>query len=220
MGQTEALQGAGGLPEIADWLEQLIGAQCGDRPFAMIGNSLGSLLVQEMADRFATQILGMALLAPLVFPSRAERTVPERRVLREDRALLDSLPAHEAEHYAQMAVIQSAENWQRFDNHVLPGIRAVNLRSMVKLSKRYFLNELPVHRANQLACPVVMICGKQDHITGFTDPMKLAARYPAAEIMVIPLAGHNVHLDQPERVAQHLTVWSEKVQGFFLTREL
>ncbi|WPR63535.1 alpha/beta hydrolase [Glutamicibacter protophormiae] len=214
MGQTAGLKGAGGLPEIADWLEALIRRQCGQRPFAMVGNSLGSLLAQEMGDRFGEQVAGIAMLAPLVFPLHAQRTVPPREILHSDPSLLAGLPLQDAEHYEKMSVLQTVENWQRFSIHVLPGIRSVNLRSMVKLSKRYFLDELPVERAGTLDCPVLMLCGQQDHVTGFADPRKLAARYPSAEITVVPSAGHNVHLDQPDIVAGEMTRWSRAVLAY------
>ncbi|MGP7814163.1 alpha/beta fold hydrolase [Glutamicibacter soli] len=214
MGGTAALDGAGGLPEIADWLEQLIRRQCGERPFAMIGNSLGSLLAQEMADRFGPQVVGMAMLAPLVYPAHSQRTVPPREILLQDPELLAGLPTQDADHYQQMSVLQTVENFQRFRTHALPGIRAVNLRSLAKLSKRYFLDELPVERTSQLACPVLMLCGMQDHVTGFADPGRLAARYPSAEIVVVPAAGHNVHLDQPDIAAEEITAWSRAVRAF------
>ena len=214
MGGTAALDDAGGLPEIADWLEQLIRRQCGDRPFAMIGNSLGSLLAQEMGDRFGAQVVGIAMLAPLVYLAHSQRTVPPREILLQDSELLAGLPVQDADHYKQMSVLQTVENWQRFRTHVMPGIRAVNLRSLAKLSKRYFLDELPVERTGQLACPVLMLCGRQDHVTGFADPRRLAARYPSAEIVVVPSAGHNVHLDQPDIVAEEITGWSRAVRAF------
>lgn len=214
MGGTAALDGAAGLPEIADWLQQLIRRQCGDRPFAMIGNSLGSLLAQEMGDRFGAQVMGIAMLAPLVYPAHSQRTVPPREILLQDPELLAGLPAQDADHYKQMSVLQTVENWQRFRAHALPGIRAVNLRSLAKLSKRYVLDELPVERTGQLRCPVLMLCGKHDHVTGFADPRRLAARYPSAEIVVVPAAGHNVHLDQPDIVAEEITGWAKAVSAF------
>ncbi|WP_190263788.1 alpha/beta fold hydrolase [Glutamicibacter nicotianae] len=47
-GTCPPLENSGGLPELASWLEALIRQTAGEGRFALLGNSLGALLCQEM----------------------------------------------------------------------------------------------------------------------------------------------------------------------------
>ncbi|MBD4448472.1 alpha/beta fold hydrolase, partial [Xanthomonas citri pv. citri] len=73
-GRTSALQDDGGLPELAAWLVDWIRAEVGERPFAVLGNSLGGLLARHVAAEFGAQVLGLGLLAPVVDPDEDRRT--------------------------------------------------------------------------------------------------------------------------------------------------
>lgn len=222
-GTCPPLDGTGGLPELATWLEERIKRIAGTGKFALLGNSLGGLLCQEMADRFPNQVQGLFLLAPAVFPDNARRTLPEAQVLVEDPQLIAQLEPKQAQLFQEVAVIQSPQTWKRFVSWVLPGLECANLRAMAKLSRRYVLDTLPVNRESQLNIPVSILCGKQDHVTGYQDPERLAHRYPAMRMVVLDPAGHNLHLEQPEQVAFELQDWSCRIgniRGLFPEREV
>ncbi|HJX77776.1 alpha/beta fold hydrolase [Glutamicibacter sp.] len=211
-GGTPALAGKSGLPEIADWLQNLLVSQLGTQAFVLIGNSLGGLLAQEMADRFESQILGLVLLAPVIRPAAEERNLPARSIIHEDEVLLAELGTVNAGHYAQMSVLQTRANWEQFEKHVLPGVLSADLRVMAHLSKRYYLETLPVDRDQVWNMPVLIACGMQDHIVGFKDAKELLKRYPNASFLELERAGHNVHIDQPEILAQALEHWMQLLQ--------
>ncbi|MGO2479828.1 alpha/beta fold hydrolase [Glutamicibacter ardleyensis] len=211
-GGTPALPGRAGLPEYANWLQALLKDQLGTEPFALIGNSLGGLLAQEMADRFGKQILGMVLLAPVIRPAPEERNLPARSIVHEDEVLLEELGNINAGHYAQTSVIQTRANWEQFERHVLPGVLSADLRAMAYLSQRYYLDTLPVDRKHVWTMPVLIACGMQDHIVGFKDAKALLERYPNASFLELEHAGHNVHIDQPEILAQALDRWLDSVR--------
>ncbi|WP_345469949.1 alpha/beta hydrolase [Glutamicibacter ectropisis] len=210
-GDREPLSNAGGLPEIADWLENEIPSIVGERPFALLGNSMGGLLCQEMADRFAPAVRGMFLIAPVVYAVGEQRTLPRQSVSVRDQELLNSLSKRERELFTDVSVIQSRWAWEEFSRWVLPGLLSANLRAMAKLSKRYFLEPLPVHRKEQLMFPVTVVCGRNDHVTGFKDPEQLQSRYPNLNLKVIDDAGHNVHIEQQEIVERELRAWAKEL---------
>lgn len=212
-GTCPPLENSGGLPELASWLEALIRQTAGEGRFALLGNSLGALLCQEMADRFPGQAQGLFLLAPVVFPDAARRTVPEQQVSVADPLLLAELDPHHAQLFSDVAVVQSPEAWRKFAQWVLPGLDCANLRAMAKLSRRYFLDPPPVERGNHLDIPVTIVCGKQDHVTGYLDPERLVHRYPLMKLCVLEPAGHNVHLEQPEQVLAELRDWAQRTGG-------
>lgn len=210
-GGTARLAGRAGLAELAQWLQELLQEHLGSEPFALIGNSMGGFLAQEMADRLGNQLLGMVLIAPVTRPQPAQRHVPARHIVHEDELLLEELGGAEAGHYGQMSVIQTRANWELFEKHVLPGIRSADLRAMAHLSRGYDMDVLPVDRTAQWQMPVLIVCGRQDHIVGFTDAQELLRRYPKARYVELDRAGHNVHLDQPEVFAQELGHWVAKL---------
>lgn len=217
-GESDPLSNAGGLPELADWLESEIHSIIGDGPFAVLGNSMGGLLCQEIADRFEDAVQGIFLIAPAVYPDSEQRTLPERAVAIHDQELFLSLSKRDAELFADVAVIQTRDAWEEFSKWVLPGILSANLRAMAKLAKRYFLAPLPLHRENQLSIPVSIVCGRDDHVTGFEDPQRLTLRYPDLHLRIIESAGHNVHIEQPALVAHEIRAWAERVQRLPLSK--
>jgi len=211
-GGTPALGDDGGLPALADWLDDAAGELTGGRPFAVVGNSLGGLLARELAARHPEQVLGLALLAPVVDPDHSRRTVPEQTVLRRDEELLRSLKPGEALKYQEMAVVQSRENWERFRTAALPGLKAADVRAMDRLAEGYVLEPAPDARLSGYATPVLIVAGRQDHVVGFEDQESLAGRFPDARYAALDEAGHNVHLDQPEAVRDLLREWAARIR--------
>lgn len=207
-GKTPALAGEGGLPEIAEWCHEVVGSLVGDRPFAAVGNSLGGLIVRELVARRPHQILGFALLAPVVHPDPARRTTPQKVVLRRDPELLASLDPTDAKLFADMAVVQTEANWLRFREAALPGLQLADSGAMERLAARYVLPQQPDARIRGYDRPVLIVVGRQDHVVGFEDQAGLALDFPSATYVVLDEAGHNVHLDQPQAVHTQLRQWA------------
>ncbi|MCG7322974.1 alpha/beta fold hydrolase [Arsenicicoccus bolidensis] len=209
-GQTPPLIGRGGLPDVTDWLDELTSELIGSSSFAVVANSLGGLLARDLVARRPAQCLGMALLAPVVDPAHERRTVPERCVLVEDHDLLASIAPADAVTYAEMAVLQSRENWLRFQRAALPGITAADDDAMRRIGDLY---ELPHSNEDRLVLdrPVLVVAGKRDHIVGYEDQDALSRRFPRSTYAALDGAGHNVHLDQPELVRALLREWRSAV---------
>lgn len=210
-GSTARLHAPGGLPEIAEWLDHAVAELLGSARFAVVGNSLGGLLARDLAARRPDQVLGMALLAPVVDPVAAHRTLPDHVVLETDAALLETLDAVDRGPYTELAVIQTEGNWQRFRRAALPGIRAADLRAMARLGQRYTLPEPPEERLSGCDRPVLIIAGKQDSVVGFEDQLVLASQFPRVTCAALDAAGHNVHLDQPDVVHALLAEWGDRI---------
>ena len=211
-GGTPALPGRGGLPDVADWLDDMVGSVIGHRPFAMIGSSLGGLLVRDLVGRRFPQCLGFALLAPVVDPVQGNRTLPEPSVVLEDDALLESLSATDAEEYCEVAVVRTRDNWERFRRAALPGIRAADPDAMRRLGELYELPEPPDERLDGFEQPVLIIAGRQDAVVGYQDQQNLSEFFPHATCAVLDQAGHNVHLDQPQTVRELLRNWLRRME--------
>lgn len=211
-GRTPPMRGRGGLPDLADWLDDAVGRLIGSTPFAVLGNSLGGLLARDLVARRRRQCVGLALLAPVVDPVRERRVLPEGGAVIEDSGLLRSLPARDAEAYAELAVVQSLENWERFRRAALPGIRAADGQAMQRIGDLYELPVSPDEALDGFERPVLIVVGKQDAIVGYEDQWALSQRFGRATYAALDQAGHNVHLDQPHVVRTLLGDWLRRVR--------
>lgn len=203
-GATPALPGAGGLREMADWLDALTSELIGDGPFAVLANSMGAALGRNLVARRRGQVRGLALVAPLVVLDLERRILPEKTVLRADPGLLAALDPDDAAEYEDVAVVQDRGNWEAFAAAVLPGLRAANQGAMERLWRGYRLEE----RLGVFDGPALLIAGRQDHVVGFRDQLDLMHDWPRAELAVLDRAGHNVHLDRPEATRRLLIDWA------------
>ena len=66
-------------------------------------------------------------------------------------------------------------------------------------------------RLGEIECPVLVLVGEHDaKFTGLGR--RLADALPDAELVVVPDAGHSVHLEQPEATAAALATWLERLE--------
>lgn len=211
-GRTPPLPDPGGLPELADWLVDQVAQLVGERRFAVLASSLGGLLARHLLAEFGTQVAGLALVAPVVFPDPAERALPDRTVIERDEALLAHLDSGEREQFTTIAARQTADSWHAFRDHALPGIRTAHPEAMARLSQRYFLDPAPGSAA-LFDRPTLIITGKQDHIVGHADQLVLLDHFTAATYVALDGAGHNVHLEQPAIAGQLVRDWASRVEA-------
>ena len=210
-GGTVALDAPGGLPELADWLDRMAAELIGSAPFAVVGTSLGALLARELAARRPQRCLGMALLAPVVDSVPENRTLPEPVVLVTDPVLLSSLPEPDALAYAELAVVQSPENWERYRDVVSPGQKVADEAAMERLWQRYALPSSPDEGPVGYHRPVLLVTGRQDAVVGFAGQWRLGQHFPHASYALLDRAGHNIQVDQPQLVRQLLRSWAADV---------
>lgn len=210
-GQTPPLPGKGGLAEIADWLNDVVVEVTGGHSFALIGNSLGGYLARGIAAAHREQCLGMALLAPVVNPNHSQRTLPRHEVIVADPMLLASLSLMQRAKYEEIAVVQTRENWEKFQRCALPGILAADPDAMSRINSEYILPTNPDEYLDNYRKPVLIVTGKQDAIVGYKDQWDLARTFLHSTYAALDCAGHNVHLDQPHQVRALLTTWLENI---------
>lgn len=185
----------------------------GGARFAVLGDSYGGMIARALAARLGDRVLGLGLLCPAIVADRTHRTLPPRTVLREDPALLASLGPRDAAEYAEMAVVQSAENWALFRDHVLPGIRCADQEALDRIAPGYALPAEPEDVAEAFPNPTLVVTGRQDHVVGFADAAALLGHYPRATFAVLDGAGHNAHLDRPGPVAALVDDWLSRVKA-------
>ncbi|NEG96904.1 alpha/beta fold hydrolase [Bifidobacterium sp. SMB2] len=211
-GKTPALDGAGGLPEMADWLQSIIDDIVGPRTaFAMVGNSMGGALAREILARESERVLGLALIAPVVDPRHAHRRVGEHVIADPNPKLTHALPQEQVFDFITMGVNQSFEAWRRYQRFILPGVRLCDREACRRLGERYFLNDVPEQVFGTFGGPTLIVTGHEDQIVGYEDQRALLPHYPNTRFVVLDNAGHNLHIDRPKETGRLLTDWAGKV---------
>lgn len=211
-GGSPALPDPGDLQHMADWLMARIETLVGDRPFALVGSSLGGLLARHVVAQLGGQVVGLALIAPVVDPDPRHRTLPALEAVERDAALLDGLTPSEREEFTSMTARQTRETWALFRDHVLPGVGCADPDAMHRLASRYRLDADPDERMGCFTPPALVLVGRQDHVVGFEDQFALAdSHFPRATFVALYGAGHNVHLDCPEISSALVEQWARDV---------
>ena len=214
MGRSDAGPEVDSSDAVADAVVAFVRQELGDEPFAVLGSSYGGMIARHLVAELRDQVLGLALLAPLIEADPGDRDVPERVVLVEDAALLRALDPADAREYAEMAVVQSPEGWALFREHALPGLRSYRPDVVERLQARYALTTEPEDRSAPFGRPTLLVTGRQDHVVGHRAAAALVERhYPRATTAVLDRAGHNVHLDQPVLTAALLRDWLTRMEA-------
>jgi pimeloyl-ACP methyl ester carboxylesterase len=194
MGRSAGVPAAS-TDDVLDALEQVVDAEIGTEPFAVL------------AARRPGQVAGVGLLCPVV---GEVRDLPPRHVARADPALLAALDPEDAEAFAEVAVVQSPATWALFRDHVLPGLRAADQAALARIRARYAPSRTPEADA-PFAGPTLLVAGRHDHVVGYRDALRLLADHPRATVAVLDDAGHNAHLERPDVAGALVTEWLGRV---------
>jgi pimeloyl-ACP methyl ester carboxylesterase len=61
----------------------------------------------------------------------------------------------------------------------------------------------------KIACPTLVLCGREDALTPLSDSEFIAASIPGARLVVVEACGHMSTMERPEEVNQALRDWLE-----------
>jgi len=179
----------------------------GDRPFAVIGNSFGGMIARHVAHVLRDQVLGLAILAGVYEPTHQARSLPPRRVVREDPSVL-ALAGTVRDDYEEMTVVQSEATLEAFTRYALPGLLGANQTILERVAAEYALSVEPeVAHPAPFEAPSLHLFGRQDHVTGYEDGLKLRNHYVRGTYAVLDAAGHNAHLERPDLTAALVKDW-------------
>ena len=193
--------------DVVDAIEAEIRSRIGTGTFAVLGSSFGGMMARRVAHDFREQVLGVALIAPVIIAEHARRRVPARHVHVAAPEVVASLGAS-AESYLQMTVIQSRRSADTFLKYALPGIEVADEAAMARIAADYSLRVEPeVASPEPFTQPTLFLTGRHDHVVGYEDAWELMPHYPNATFITMAAAGHNMHLDQPEYVDQVISQW-------------
>jgi pimeloyl-ACP methyl ester carboxylesterase len=134
MGKSPAGPEIDSADAVAEAVASFARTTFGNERFAVLGNSFGGMIARHIVAEFGDQVLGLALLCPVAVADHGSRIVPSQTVLQKDQTLLASINSVDAADYEAMAVVQSPENWSRFRESVLPGLRSYDQAAIQRIS--------------------------------------------------------------------------------------
>ena len=192
-------------------LREFIDTEIGDEPFVVIGESYGGYLARGLITERPEQVLGLGLICPIgVALEHAERTVPEHIVLELDADAIAGLTPEEAEDFTGITVLQTADVLRQYQQDVVPGLDAMDVEAMDRIRKNWALTIAP-ESGPVYTRPSLILCGRQDSVTGYEDQYSLLPHYPRATYAVLDMAGHNLQIEQPALLDVLLRDWLARV---------
>jgi pimeloyl-ACP methyl ester carboxylesterase len=208
--QTEALAGSARsrTPDLTAYesiaaMADAVLSQAPDR-FAMAGFSMGGCVALEVVGRVPDRVSRLALLST----SASGLLPPIRQRLQDaitrieaggfDDYLEDAFPSYVAPERIYDRSLR--RTFADMGKSLGPAVAVRQIRAL--LEYRGFGGCL-----GRIACPTVVICGREDRRTPVAAHEELATLIPGAKIRVIERAGHFTPLEEPKAVTEALRGW-------------
>jgi pimeloyl-ACP methyl ester carboxylesterase len=175
-----------------------------DGPIIAIGHSMGARVAMEMAHLAPDRIEKLVLIDTGI-DSRRDGEEAKRQVL-VDLAFTEGMEALADRWLPPMLHVDRVE-----DHALLAPLKAMVMRATPEQHQRQIRallnrpNLLP--RLSDIACPTLVMVGRQDRWSPLAQHEEMAARIPNAELVVIEDSGHMTLLEQPEQVSRALLRW-------------
>jgi pimeloyl-ACP methyl ester carboxylesterase len=171
-------------------------------PFALAGLSMGGYVALEIVRQAPERVARLALVDTQPRPDSEEQTQRRRAFVDQVReggfdgvvAALVPLTMH-PDHVAALE-----QEFTAMAQRVGP---AVFLRQQAAIIAR----PDSVPSLSAIACPTLVVCGREDQITPLEGSELMAAEIPGARLEVLEHCGHMSSLEQPGAVTALLREW-------------
>jgi pimeloyl-ACP methyl ester carboxylesterase len=212
------LPGHGGSPgdpalASADFLVEALVAFAGttcDSPPAIVGHSYGGYLAQGLARDIAPVLPGMFLVCPVVEPDFVKRRVLPERVV-EKTADVHFASPDEQRTFAGETVVQTAAMLERWRAAMESGHRVQDHAFVNAVRARYVMSRPHLRALADLTCPVAIVEGRDDAVTGFEDALLLVRTIRDVTYTVLPRCGHLPQLEAAEPLAMLFRAWLSRL---------
>lgn len=210
MGKSKASKSIKKSDDILDVILAFIEAVIPEQKFILVGESYGGYLARALVQRKSTQILGLLLICPLMYPGYRKGNVPKLRVLEKDSLFLESLDDKEKSYFEYITIVQNRKVWERFKTDIYDALINQDsnfLNNVLDGAFTYDIDKLE----KPFDKPSLILVGKQDTEVGYKDQFKLLEEYPRASFAVLDKAGHNLQIEQVKLFNSLVYEWLERI---------
>jgi len=200
-GRTPAPETIRSADDILDVLMGFIDTVVGDQPFLVAGHSSGGYYAQAIAARRPGQVVGLALLCPLL---TGIVDVPEHEVVDGPGGIGDA-------DFRAYFTVQTSPMLDRYERYVEPGARLADRSALARIGEQWELTVRP-EEEKPIRHPTLVVTGRQDSTVGYARAWELVEHFPRATFAVLDRAGHALPHEQPELVHALVIEWLERVQ--------
>jgi pimeloyl-ACP methyl ester carboxylesterase len=201
MGRTPAPETIRSADDVLEVLLAFIDGVIGDRPLLVAGHSAGGYYAQAIAGRRPEQVVGLALLCPLL---AGIHDVPEHEVTYRSGNI-------GSDEFRDYFTVQTAETLDRYERYVQPAAGLADQSALARIGERWELTTRPQEKA-PYRCPTLLVTGRQDSTVGYSRAWELLEQYPRATFAVLDGAGHALPHEQPELLRALVTEWLDRVR--------
>ena len=173
--------------------------------FSLAGLSMGGYVAQEILRQAPRRVERLALLDTRARPDSADELERRRTLMRIAEGATGFAPVTKRMlpllvHPARLQDEELVRTIREMADRT--GIAGYLRQQGAIMSRADFRPHL-----KQIACPTLVLCGRQDAITlvGFHE--EIAAGIPGARLVIVEDCGHLSTLEQPERVNAALRDW-------------
>jgi pimeloyl-ACP methyl ester carboxylesterase len=184
-----------------------------DQSFLVVGESYGGYLARGLLSKRRASVAGLLLICPLIVADQEKRSLPPRRIIVKNRKLISELDRSDANEFSSMAVVQTRENWERFRDEILVGLKVANTAYLEQLASKGYAFSFDVDSfCEPYDKPTLIIGGRQDTSVGYRDAWSIIENYPRATFAVLDSAGHNLQIEQAQVFSTLVSEWLDRMQ--------
>lgn len=188
------------LPEVARYvLAQAEG------PLAVVGLSYGGIVAFEMWRQAPERIAKLALLN-----TNPRAASPETRARQQQFVGMAALGEFRniTTDYLKDAMLHPYHRADvRLRQTVLGMAEAIGMAGFVNTVKAQLSRPDSMPDLPRIACPVLVLAGRDDQVTPVAVHQEMAAALPNARLVIVEQCGHLSALEQPEQVTAALRAW-------------
>jgi pimeloyl-ACP methyl ester carboxylesterase len=176
--------------------------------FVLVGFSMGGYVAQAIMQQAPQRVIALALLN-----TSARQQDP--REIAGNRMQLELARQVPFKGLTSRALASSLHPDRAHDRVLLDRLQAMALRN----GKEVFIRQLSALRSDGYAelenirCPTLVVASSNDQLSSIAEAELMAARIPAAGMVVIEDCGHMTPLEKPGELLQILSGWLKPVEA-------
>ncbi len=168
--------------------------------FILIGFSLGGYVARKVAELFPRRVIALILIATSLKADTRER-------VNSRRGIIDSMNSENFRGLSSISIANALHPDRRDEKELIARIQRMGTR--LGYDALVIQSHLQRHSiaAASLTCPTLVIAAAEDPLRTAEETRELADTIPNATLRIIRKSGHMIPLEQPEALADAITLW-------------